>query len=275
MRPDKPEPLRDFLVPARGLDVAALARLFDDATNSYKHLFFRAILDEFRGGGFTNRAFSLARLAAGMLAAAWYPCRVHRLSLGVQDDAEPFDLVAVDIPIGLLDAFEIGGRCCDRNARMLLGVRGSSVFPAPVRPVLAAPSYVDACDRSRKSAPAGKAISKQSFAICGKIAEVDHLLRARRDLLDIVREVHPEVCFLEMTGAPMPYSKRKEVGWHGKRFARVSPTWTTWSNRDDDRACRKRTSSTPLSPVGRHCDWPTARDGAWSNRYRATPSGYR
>ena len=85
MRPDKPEPLRDFLVPARGLDVAALARLFDDATNSYKHLFFRAILDEFREGGFTNRVFSLARLAAGMLAAAWYPCRVHRLSLGVQD----------------------------------------------------------------------------------------------------------------------------------------------------------------------------------------------
>jgi predicted RNase H-like nuclease len=135
------------------------------------------------------------------------------------DDAEPFDLVAVDIPIGLLDAFEIGGRCCDRSARMLLGVRGSSVFPAPVRPVLAAPSYVDACDRSRKSAPAGKAISKQSFAICGKIAEVDHLLRARRDLLDIVREVHPEVCFLEMTGAPMPYSKRKQVGWHSRREA--------------------------------------------------------
>src|SRR5271167_230096 len=61
------------------------ARLFDDATNSYKHLFFRAILEEFRDGGFQNRVFPLSRLAVGMLAAAWYPCRVHRLSLGVQD----------------------------------------------------------------------------------------------------------------------------------------------------------------------------------------------
>ena len=133
------------------------------------------------------------------------------------DGATPFDLVAVDIPIGLLEAFEAGGRCCDRAARMLLRARRNSVFSAPVRPVLAAVSYPDACDRSRKSAPTGKAISRQSFAICGKIAEVDHLLRTRPDLRDIVREVHPEICFVEMTGSPMPHSKRKRTGRDARR----------------------------------------------------------
>ncbi len=79
-------PDQQAVLPAAvGLDVGVLARLFDDATNSYKHLFFRALLDEFREGGFENRVFPLSRLAVGMLAAAWYPCRVHRLSLGVQD----------------------------------------------------------------------------------------------------------------------------------------------------------------------------------------------
>ena len=76
---------REILPAARGLDVLALARLFNDATNSYKHLFFRALLDEFRDGGFEARVFPLPRLAVGMLAAAWYPNRVHLLSLGVQD----------------------------------------------------------------------------------------------------------------------------------------------------------------------------------------------
>ena len=46
------------------------------------------------------------------------------------------DLIAIDVPIGLLDAYEIGGRACDRKARKLLQKRASSVFPAPVRPVL-------------------------------------------------------------------------------------------------------------------------------------------
>lgn len=56
--------------------------------------------------------------------------------------AELFDnshprVVAVDVPIGLL---ERGGRECDAEARRLLGGRRSSVFPAPIRPILTATS---------------------------------------------------------------------------------------------------------------------------------------
>lgn len=68
-----------------GVDVGALSRLLDDATASYKFLFFRALLDAFKAGGFERRDWSLRELAVGMLAVAWYPSRVCRLSLGAKD----------------------------------------------------------------------------------------------------------------------------------------------------------------------------------------------
>lgn len=130
------------------------------------------------------------------------------------DGATQVEIVAIDVPIGLLNAYEIGGRCCDRAARALLKrPRGSSVFPAPVRSVLEASTYQDACNLSRASAPnAGKAITQQTFAILKKIKEIDDLLRTRPELQDTVREVHPEVCFCELTGYPMTYSKGKRQG---------------------------------------------------------------
>lgn len=67
------------------LDIGALSRLFDDTTNSYKHLFFEALLEAFREGGFTERVFQLEDLAIGMLVAAWYPSRVFHLTLGSRD----------------------------------------------------------------------------------------------------------------------------------------------------------------------------------------------
>ena len=61
------------------------------------------------------------------------------------------DIVAVDVPIGLLDAYEIGGRECDRKARRDLEQRGSSVFVPPIRAVLNARCYEEACAVSRAS----------------------------------------------------------------------------------------------------------------------------
>jgi predicted RNase H-like nuclease len=122
------------------------------------------------------------------------------------------DIVAVDIPIGLLDAYESGGRACDREARQLLRWRRSSVFPAPVRPVLAASTYKDACARSRTSSLNGMKISKQTYAIVSRIKQVDDLLQNRPELRNVVREVHPEVCFCELAGQPMRYPKSKKPG---------------------------------------------------------------
>jgi threonine dehydratase len=133
--------------------------------------------------------------------------------------AVKLDIVAVDVPIGLLDAYQTGGRACDIEARKQLRKRASSVFPAPVRSVLDASSWEDACARSKASAPHGKAISKQAFAILPKIREVDGLLRSRPELRDIIREVHPELCFCELEGQPMVLSKRKRQGREDRKHA--------------------------------------------------------
>ena len=64
------------------LGVNALSRLFIDTATSYKHLFFSALLKELKDSGFAARAFSIPSLTIGMLAAAWYPLRMYRLSPG-------------------------------------------------------------------------------------------------------------------------------------------------------------------------------------------------
>ena len=149
----------------------------------------------------------------------WITRKVPSLSDVLDGDLD-FDIVAIDVPIGLLDAYEVGGRACDRAARQVLGrSRGSSVFPAPVRPVLAAGSWEEACIRSRASAPQGKALSKQTFAILAKIREVDELLQTRLKLRDVVREVHPEVCFSELVGSPMIYPKASALGREERKRA--------------------------------------------------------
>lgn len=137
--------------------------------------------------------------------------RVGRLA-EIFDGGSSKKIVAVDIPIGLLDAFEIGGRDCDREARKCLGKRAASVFPAPVRPALEASEYEQACAFSRVSAEKGKAISKQTWAIIDKIKEVDDLLQTHPALHEIVHEVHPEVCFCELAGKPMDHSKKNREG---------------------------------------------------------------
>ncbi len=100
---------------------------------------------------------------------------------------------AIDMPIGLPDD---GVRSCDREARRLLGRRGSSVFPAPMRVTLDADDYVHACDLS--FAASGKKLSKQTWNLVPKIAEVDAALP--NELAERVVEAHPELGFLRLVG---------------------------------------------------------------------------
>jgi predicted RNase H-like nuclease len=119
--------------------------------------------------------------------------------------------VAIDIPIGLAAH---GPRACDRDARRMLGPRRSSVFPAPVRSVLAASSYAEACEVSR--AACGAAISKQLFNILAKIRDVDRAQTPRRQRS--LFEMCPELSFAVLAGAPMRWSKRT-VGGRAERVA--------------------------------------------------------
>jgi len=113
--------------------------------------------------------------------------------------------VTIDIPIGLAPD---SARSVDGLARQRLGPRRSSVFSAPIRPVLAAATYEEACRISR--AAWGKAVSRQLFGILPKIREVDQVESPR--LQEKLVEMHPEVSFAELAGSPMRFHKSKPEG---------------------------------------------------------------
>jgi len=117
-------------------------------------------------------------------------------------------LVGIDIPIGLPWT---GRRSCDVLARQRLGPRRSSVFPAPIRPVLDAADYREACERRYRAE--GRRMSVQAWNLVPKIREVDAALRERSGLAARLREVHPELSLAQMAGGrPMARPKRNPEG---------------------------------------------------------------
>jgi predicted RNase H-like nuclease len=120
--------------------------------------------------------------------------------------------VAIDIPIGLPPD---SSRPVDHEARRRLGPRKSSVFPAPMRRVLEATTYEEACQISRVAC--GRAVSRQLFAILPKIREVDALQSPA--LQDRLFEMHPEVSLTELAGAPMQFHKSTGEGRHERLHA--------------------------------------------------------
>lgn len=140
-------------------------------------------------------------------------------------------VIAVDVPIGLLDAAVPGGRACDVAARRFLGPkRAGSVFSAPVRVALAAECYVEAAARSRASSHHRLALSQQSFAIVPKIAEVDALIAPEQQ--DRIVEVHPECCFAAMNGGSGLAARKKTLEGRAARLLLLSRCWAP----DDDLA---------------------------------------
>jgi len=120
------------------------------------------------------------------------PTFVHIVSLR-------FDLVLIDVPIGLLDA---GPRRCDMEARALIGARRSSVFPAPSRSLLRSRRYAGQC-------------SIQLWNILDKIREVDASMKPT--LHRRVREAHPEVSFALLNGGPLRFAKKLPDGQEERR----------------------------------------------------------
>jgi predicted RNase H-like nuclease len=82
-----------------------------------------------------------------------------------------------------------------------------------------AEKHQEACRRSRGSALHAKGITRQTFNILPKIREVDDLLHARPELCDVIREIHPELCFRELAGMPMRHCKSSRAGKDERRTA--------------------------------------------------------
>ncbi|SDT41154.1 Predicted nuclease (RNAse H fold) [Friedmanniella luteola] len=112
--------------------------------------------------------------------------------------------VGVDIPIGLP---ERGPRQADLLARDRLGPRRSSLFLTPVRAALELGDYAAAVAVQR--AVTGQGFSRQAFGLRAKVLEVDRLLRAGGRPL---HEVHPELAFATLAGAPLATGKKTWAG---------------------------------------------------------------
>lgn len=114
-------------------------------------------------------------------------------------------VIALDMPIGLLDRHDPGGRACDRAARALLGrTRAASVFSAPPRPALHARTLAEA-------RALGARLTLQTLNILPKIAEVDAVMNP--DLCQRVFETHPELAFMAMrAGIAIKEPKRTTEG---------------------------------------------------------------
>ena len=129
--------------------------------------------------------------------------RVHESLAGVLEGSGT-GVVGIDMPLGLLES---GWREADRVARGLLGPRRSSVFAIPPRAVWAQASYQAANQRCRELT--GQGLSIQAWGLRAKLLEADLYREACGHPL---YEVHPELAFGAMAGAPLVHSKHTEAG---------------------------------------------------------------
>jgi predicted RNase H-like nuclease len=165
--------------------------------------------------------------------------RVERDFAALLESTAGCAALAVDIPIGLS---EDGRREADYAARARIGMRRSSVFPAPPRFALDVPDYAKANALSRSRF--GRGLQKQTYNILPKIREADGCLTPA--LQQRVVESHPEVSFWALAGtAPLAHAKRTEAG----------------------RALRLRLLETAFGPAARDLKLP--RGAAWDDLYDA------
>jgi predicted RNase H-like nuclease len=123
----------------------------------------------------------------------------------VLDTRPAFSVIAVNAPIGYLDEAVVGGRRCDREARALLGPRGSSIQSAPVR-----------VSADRDLELRGEHLDAITIALLPRYREVAAEMTPfrQRD----VYEVHSDLCFYQMNGEqPVASTKNSAQGSADRR----------------------------------------------------------
>jgi predicted RNase H-like nuclease len=116
----------------------------------------------------------------------------------------PLQVIGIDMPIGLPDA---SARRADLEARAAAGPRWASVFVTPVRATLAFTDYRQASELNKEIT--GRGISRQAFNLLEKIRQVDGWLQMAPCR---IVEVHPELSFAAMAGAPLQAGKSSWAG---------------------------------------------------------------
>jgi predicted RNase H-like nuclease len=123
-----------------------------------------------------------------------------------------FDIVAVDMPIGLSDR---GHRECESAARKILSPHGARVFRVPPRGALrfGYDKWSGANSWSKRQGFGG--ISKQSWNIWPKIAEIDGAIVAADQRR--IHEAHPELAFARLNAGKALVSKHTDEGLKARK----------------------------------------------------------
>lgn len=162
----------------------------------------------------------------------------HSAAIGslVEQAREGTDIavVAIDIPLGLPDA---GVRQADVLARRQLPGKGSSVFTTLTRPAYDAVTYADARRANLAATGGTQSASAQAWALGRKILEADAWRRTAPGVSVI--EVHPELAFARMAGAPLLPGKRTAEGAQLRRetlraAGLTAPGWFRGSPFEED-----------------------------------------
>jgi predicted RNase H-like nuclease len=170
-------------------------------------------IDGCRGGWVAvvwNGAASLVESAASLseLVLAIEPQARDLVGVhaGAMQDGPVIPVIGIDMPMGLPDR---GARQADRLAQKVLGRRASSIFVTPTRDACWRETHQQVSDRNKELE--GPGISIQAFNLLPKVREVDQFLRSKTIEVQLV-EVHPEVAFQRLKGAPLQHPKRSSAG---------------------------------------------------------------
>jgi len=149
---------------------------------------------------------------SGHMAARFRLCKTFAEVLALQEKPS---VIAVDVPIGLPDIAQRGGRPCDTAARARLGARRSLVLTPPARAALAEDDFHAACAVNLKHSIPPRKVSKHTFGIFPAIREVDGALSP--DMQARVFEAQPEIAYWAMNGErPVTTPKRVKNAPHAE-----------------------------------------------------------
>jgi predicted RNase H-like nuclease len=140
----------------------------------------------------------------GTIFAPEDPARLDAF-VEVVDMRPAYSVVALNAPVGGLERAASGGRSCDREARALLGRRGSAVKSAPIA--------VDSPDGTDLLPDQLDAISRALLPRYQEVAREMAPFRQRT-----IYEVNADLSFFQMNGdVPMRWSKYSEKGISERR----------------------------------------------------------
>jgi len=145
-----------------------------------------------------------AKLAGSTFAPE--PPKAYDSFLEVLSERPSFAIVVVNVPIGFLDTPDMGPRTCDRQARALLGRRGTAVHNAPSRAVFDG--------RADASNDGLDAVTRTMLPRYREVALEMSPYRQR-----VVYEGHPELSFFQLhKDTPLTTSKVITEGKEERRL---------------------------------------------------------